>query len=159
VSGESATAGNKGRFQYSEHRATPGAWCRRAAQTWIPEIGLYYYKARFYSPTLGRFLQTDPIEYRDQVNLYAYVGNDPVDGRDPTGLLEDTNKLLAEEAKKAAENAAQAEKETKDKWSTLKAIPLRSVGVLALPLFLKGDHADEEIKLLYRGATPDDIAI
>jgi pimeloyl-ACP methyl ester carboxylesterase len=49
---------------------------------------MYYYKARIYSPMLGRFLQTDPIGYKDQVNLYAYVGNDPVDGRDPTGLLD-----------------------------------------------------------------------
>ncbi|MFM2409313.1 MAG: hypothetical protein RL481_141, partial [Pseudomonadota bacterium] len=29
-------------------------------QVWIPELGMYYYKARFYSPTLGRFMQTDP---------------------------------------------------------------------------------------------------
>ena len=46
---------------------------------------MHYYKAQCYSPSLGRFLQTDPVGYQDDLNLYAYVKNDPLDGLDPTG--------------------------------------------------------------------------
>ena len=57
----------------------------RNSQAWLAEAKLYYYKARMYSPVLGRFMQTDPIGYKDDIDLYAYVGNDPVDGTDFSG--------------------------------------------------------------------------
>jgi len=50
------------------------------------ETGLYYYRARYYHPEIGRFLQTDPIGYGDGMNVYAYCGNGPVGRIDPSGL-------------------------------------------------------------------------
>jgi RHS repeat-associated protein len=67
----------------------PSQWAgtrfRYTGQIVLPEAQLYYYKARVYDPISGRFLQTDPVGYKDDLDLYAYVGDDPVNGVDPTG--------------------------------------------------------------------------
>jgi RHS repeat-associated protein len=69
------SSGNAGRFQYT-------------GQAWIEAAGLYYYKSRFYSPELGRFLQPDTIGYAAGLNLYGYVSHDPVNKADPFGATD-----------------------------------------------------------------------
>ncbi|MDD3144651.1 MAG: hypothetical protein PHV23_00910 [Candidatus Gracilibacteria bacterium] len=58
------------------------------------EIGLYYNRARYYNPELGRFISRDPIDISDDVNLYAYTKNNPVNFTDNLGL--NSKKLITE---------------------------------------------------------------
>ncbi len=48
---------------------------------------LYYYRARYYDPNTGRFLNEDPITFSTSMNLYPYVNNAPTQLADPYGLF------------------------------------------------------------------------
>ncbi len=76
-------ATNIGRFGYSSPELCQG---HGEANPRLPEIGMNYYKARIYSPTLGRFMQTDTIGYGDRMNMYSYVGSDPVNVLERWGM-------------------------------------------------------------------------
>jgi len=51
------------------------------------ETGLWFYRARYYNPRLGQFMQVDPIGTKDDPNLYGYVAADPVNNFDPSGMI------------------------------------------------------------------------
>lgn len=86
------SAGNVGqRISYDEYgnissgSSATGEQYRFTGRRYDPETGLYYYRARYYVPQVGRFLQADSIGYKDDLNLYAYVYNDPLGRTDPGG--------------------------------------------------------------------------
>ncbi len=58
---------------------------RYTGRDWDQETGLYYYRARYYDPTTGRFISEDPLGFTAGTNFYQYADNDPVVFTDPTG--------------------------------------------------------------------------
>ena len=60
---------------------------------WDPEIELYFYRARYYDPHVGRFISSDPIGPDGGFNTYAYVDNNPLSYIDPDGLYKTSPKV------------------------------------------------------------------
>ena len=85
----SGAVSKAGFLAFGESAAATGSF-RYTGQRIDPETnGLYYYRARMYSPALGRFLQADPIGTAGGANFYAYAANDPLNLVDPYGLTPD----------------------------------------------------------------------
>ncbi len=61
-------------------------WFRYTARQFDSDTALYYYRARYYDPTIGRFISEDPIRFKSGVNFYRYASGNPVEVSDPSGL-------------------------------------------------------------------------
>jgi RHS repeat-associated protein len=71
-------------LQYAGAFGYQTEWSGGAAD---PGLGLQYLEQRYYDPAVGRFISPDPIGLEGGLNLYGYVGNDPVMYTDPTGEI------------------------------------------------------------------------
>jgi len=80
--------GDDGRWFTDEDERTDEPLCEFifTGRRFDPETQLYYYRARCYDPVTGRFLSRDPLNYYDGMNLYEYVGGNPIVEFDPSGL-------------------------------------------------------------------------
>jgi len=82
---------NQAAYAYDPY-GQPSSWTgprfSYTGQISLPQAQLYYYKARVYDPVRGWFLQTDPVGYEEDLNLYRYIHNSPLNGSDPLGLAE-----------------------------------------------------------------------
>ncbi|GEM_PF-5378279 len=69
----------------SQSGTVANAW-RYTGRQYDAESGLYFYRNRYYDAGVGRFITRDPIGFAGGINLYGYVGNNPVNWVDPWGF-------------------------------------------------------------------------
>jgi len=67
---------------------------RYSGEYYDAETGFIYLRARYYDPTIGRFISEDPI--RDGLNWYAYCNNNPIRYKDPSGLIITCDEMSSE---------------------------------------------------------------
>ena len=101
------------RYLYDPFGRPLGKWGKKAdantyrfaSKEWDERTGFAYFGRRYYDPNLQRWLNQDPIQEAGGLNLYGYVGNNPVNKIDPLGLIEEGAPELAADPTLLMDNA------------------------------------------------------
>jgi RHS repeat-associated protein len=127
---------------YDVSNPTIGNTILFTGRPWDSTTGLYYCRMRDYSPHLGRFLQPDPSGYIDGMNLYAYVGNNPLNWLDPWGLLRgETHEYLT---RRAMQKAGFSEKDIKRVVKANKSVDRLTNQFNNAAHYMPGSHEEAE---------------
>jgi RHS repeat-associated protein len=131
------------------------AWGNVLAGSGIPQFGFtgrepdntgfIYYRARYYDPTAGRFMQRDPLGFSDGINPYAYVGNSPANFTDPLGLSKNAQSPLVQASAFPGNNIRQLNDELQAKgneFSENLSDAAKSMAAKALDADLGGNTFD-----------------
>lgn len=89
-SGVGALANNYAYDSFGELTASSGSLVnpfRYTGRESDLETNLYFYRARYYDPSVGRFISEDPIQFKGGINFYNYVDGNPTNLRDPSGQV------------------------------------------------------------------------
>lgn len=97
-----------------------------------PETGLRYYRARYYDPSIGRFLSEDPLKFETGPNHYVYVANDPINLYDPSGKR---TRVCCRKLKGP---------EVEDVWSGLRKLGAKGSGQKHCFILVTGDEVPEK---------------
>lgn len=82
----------------------------------LDNAGPYYYRARYYDQTAGRFISEDPTGFKGGVNFYPYVTNDPANQTDPMGFDSDSQRcrMLRDKIKNIEESIRKRQRDLQD---------------------------------------------
>jgi len=94
-----------------------------------PDTGLVYMQARYYDSSVGRFLSRDPAGLKAGFNDYAYVGDNPINKVDPTGMFQCSNKASCDAGQTILNGFKKAQSHFKSGSSAYKSL---AAGIKAL---------------------------